>query len=480
MGCLFYVISCDSSGVPLRDSFISENGLINKALFERYWVTVYQVVVTVTTVGYGDINIAFNNASEMSFLCMLMIVSSMLYAFMLAVIHSSIVSRLTQGKAHTLEIFAVWANTKGVCEKRTNRIANLIKFQYSVDQDTQEVMNSVSPVACRYFRSQALLPVLLQNDIFVSLSESLLRDLCQEMRLTAVVNNTLLVSEGDFENDIYFVDRGRIIACLENKEGENKSMMNEEQEEQKIVSLYEYGPGMACMATCLFSELRSPVSLRAKEHSILYVMNSNNIHEIMKWYIRDFKKLKHLSLTKELVPIYEKIIETRQHDDDDADSDADEIISIVIQVCSVTAGKDVTRIDVFKDQEIVKSNQNMLNQSVNVGPLNKSSGSVLRFVLNGGCMKASIKISNILRHDKNEITLEIEEENGVCSKPSSQIVFKYFVRRRSLQRQKRDEILRDVKALIEKYNDGLENIVHTSNREKKTDDDDDDDEDENN
>ena len=79
MGCLFYIISCDEFGVPLRDSFITENNLIDRDVFERYWVTVYQVVVTVTTVGYGDIEIAFVNGAEMSFLCLLMIVSSVLY-----------------------------------------------------------------------------------------------------------------------------------------------------------------------------------------------------------------------------------------------------------------------------------------------------------------------------------------------------------------------------------------------------------------
>ena len=79
MGCAFYIISCDEFGVPLRDSFITENNLIDRDVFERYWVTVYQVVVTVTTVGYGDIEIAFVNGAEMSFLCLLMIVSSVLY-----------------------------------------------------------------------------------------------------------------------------------------------------------------------------------------------------------------------------------------------------------------------------------------------------------------------------------------------------------------------------------------------------------------
>ena len=91
-----------------------------------------------------------------------------------------------------MEHMTVWARTKGVCELQANRISDLIKFQHAVDQDTQDVMNAVSPVVRRYFQSRALMSVLLQNDTFVSLSESLLRDLCQEMRLTAAVKGTVL------------------------------------------------------------------------------------------------------------------------------------------------------------------------------------------------------------------------------------------------------------------------------------------------
>eukprot|EP00938_MAST-03A_sp_MAST-3A-sp1_P004195 g4195.t1 len=468
-------------------------------MFERYWVTVYQVVVTVTTVGYGDIEIAFVNGAEMSFLCLLMIVSSVLYAylfflysrchqftpihtiryaFMLAVIHSSLVSRMTQGGAQTLEHMTVWARTKGVCELQANRISDLIKFQHAVDQDTQDVMNAVSPVVRRYFQSRALMSVLLQNDTFVSLSESLLRDLCQEMRLTAAVKGTVLVSEGDFDSDIYFVDRGMCIACLENEmqnEEENDSKEKEDAKgndsvNKKITTLYEYGPGMLYgMATCLISELRSPISLRAQEHSILYVMSSKNIRKMMMdSYMEDFNMLKRISVSKEIVPVYEKIIKaqraSRVHD-------ANEMISIVLQM---SLDEDMTKykINLFRDEEVVISGQHLCKQSVQVGPFRRTSKSELRFVLNS-CMVGTTRISDLLsQHDDssgmNEITLELMKKNESSSNtkkkkkksnavfpssssPPSSIRIKYIIRSRNLRQRQRGEILRDIKHVIRKY-----------------------------
>ena len=134
----------------------------------------------------------------------------------------------------------------------------------------------------------------------------------------------------------------------------------------------------------------------------------------------------------------------------------------VLQMC---LENDMTeyKFELFRDEDVVISRQHFCNQSIHIGPFQKSSKSVLRFVFND-VMIATTTVSNLLRQERNEIILEVKHENmkkktkkvAAVIPTSSQVSslrVRYVTRSQTSRRRQRNEILLDVKRVIKKYGD---------------------------
>eukprot|EP00940_MAST-03C_sp_MAST-3C-sp2_P000046 g46.t1 len=288
IGCIFYILACDSEGIPRRDTWLFAGGFASeRSVVDRYIPSVYYVFTSLTTVGYGDITV--KNTSEMIFASVVMLIGSVQYAIILGSVVKivEIIGRDADSEKNLVSVTR-WMDNKGIDVMSANRVIDVLKFQRSIDCGTYDALSNVSPVVRRHLNIEAHVPTLLQNDTFVNLSDALLRELAQGMELHTAMKSSIVIQAGEIGEYVFIVHRGR---C---------AIMNLSEDE--VIGEYKSSESFG-LAPVLIPEILSSNTIEALENTIMYTLKGAFIWEVLKLFPNELEHLKKAVVQSELVPV---------------------------------------------------------------------------------------------------------------------------------------------------------------------------------
>eukprot|EP00941_MAST-03F_sp_MAST-3F-sp1_P002235 g2235.t1 len=218
-GCMFWLAGCDfHDGVgplPSRGSWITAGGYANRSsLFDEYMPGFYFAMMTLTTVGYGDISP--NNTFEMAWVCVFMILGAVLYALVLGMSTQVLISFWSSDEEllDKIEIMANFTRIYSFSYESRMCLADTLNYQWALAKsfDIEGMLGEMPP----YLRTRTLMSMhkglILQVPFFNDCDEAFVREVVNKLQLQVSLPGTKIMTCGEIGTAMYFVQNGQL--CL--------------------------------------------------------------------------------------------------------------------------------------------------------------------------------------------------------------------------------------------------------------------------
>jgi hypothetical protein len=213
-----HVIGCMFSGVA-RLSDMESNWVVAKGFstecadsgspMEEYVAAYYWAVMTLTTVGYGDVSA--QNKYEMIFSSVVMVAGAIFYALVLGSVTSAI-QELSSGdqalllKMKTVDKFIARYNLNSTFSKRLKQ-ATRLQGEWNHEM-FEEMLSACHPE----FRAELLMaihrPILIKTSFFKGIDEAFLKLIVGELKMHVCLENDCVYRGGDDGECMFLLNQG--------------------------------------------------------------------------------------------------------------------------------------------------------------------------------------------------------------------------------------------------------------------------------
>ncbi|KAL4482714.1 hypothetical protein ABPG73_021374 [Tetrahymena malaccensis] len=218
-GCIFHYISYEmgvQSQNDLRDTWLNDAGVFYSSIFKRYVYSFYFIVITITTVGYGDIKPI--SVYEKIYVTIITILGSCIFAYTVntvGTIFQEIERKKAQSKQRKYELTS-YLNQRQVKKDIQIRVLKHLEFnQQREDDDPIRGMNILESVSknlkeevCKDFYGR----ILQQSKIFnLQFSQQALLDASLYFKEKILSPGEIVFKEGQAnDHDIFYIYKGSI------------------------------------------------------------------------------------------------------------------------------------------------------------------------------------------------------------------------------------------------------------------------------
>ncbi|EAS00878.3 cyclic nucleotide-binding domain protein (macronuclear) [Tetrahymena thermophila SB210] len=218
-GCIFHYISYEigvQSQNDLKDTWLNDAGVFYSSIFKRYVYSFYFIVITITTVGYGDIKPI--SVYEKIYVTIITILGSCIFAYTVntvGTIFQEIERKKAQSKQRKYELTS-YLNQRQVKKDIQIRVLKHLEFnQQREDDDPIRGMNILESVSknlkeevCKDFYGR----ILQQSKIFnLQFSQQALLDASLQFKEKILSPGEIVFKEGQAnDHDIFYIYKGSI------------------------------------------------------------------------------------------------------------------------------------------------------------------------------------------------------------------------------------------------------------------------------
>lgn len=215
IGCLFWGLCTRSDGTAKEiDGWIVAADLQNAAdPGEQYISSVYFALMTLTTVGYGDITAS--TTGEMGFVIIVMVVGAVLYALLLALLTSLLSQFVSSSRplAEAMEALDVFLDITDADDGLRTEVMNTLQYQWRLSS-TFNLIDTVRelPEALRRHVLDSLhRPMLMKTSFLANADNVFVGELAQHLKMQVCLPGTHVYSTGNLARDMYFIHEGTVL-----------------------------------------------------------------------------------------------------------------------------------------------------------------------------------------------------------------------------------------------------------------------------
>jgi CRP-like cAMP-binding protein len=234
LGCFFWMVGKarssegDCGGIALCSNWISSKELNEKdgaTRYQQYIAAVYWAVMTITTVGYGDISA--QNEYEMIFSSCIMVGGAIFYAVVLGSVTAAITTLSSSNRPYLQRVRVVDRFVKhyALPDELANRIKETTDFQWYLHHsfDSKAILDALPPE----LRTDVLMsihrPLLIKVPFFQEVDEAFVKMVVNELTPHVCLKGDYIFQEGDDGDQMYLLTKGIleriecgcVVGCLE-------------------------------------------------------------------------------------------------------------------------------------------------------------------------------------------------------------------------------------------------------------------------
>lgn len=221
LGCFFWMVGKARSGSDFdscSDKALCTNWIANKELTDehgaskgqQYIAAYYWAIMTLTTVGYGDISAA--NEYEMTFSALVMVAGAIFYAVVLGSVTAAIQTVSSSNRPYLTRVRVVdhFIKHYGLPEGLATRIRDTTDFQWHLHQsfDSKQILEDFPPE----LRTDVLMsihrPLLIKVPFFQEVDEAFVKMVVNELSPHVCLAGDYIFQEGDDGDQMYLLTKG--------------------------------------------------------------------------------------------------------------------------------------------------------------------------------------------------------------------------------------------------------------------------------
>ena len=284
--CIWHFI-----GFFSENSWMASNSLIHQPWHIRYLYSFYFIMITINTVGYGDITP--QNSAEVIFCIFFVIIGCMMFAYSLNCmgnIFHAIYKKERQLKEE-LYIINDFMRSKKIPQDFQMKIRKYLEHIWKEEEKlnlelSMKIFNKLSESLKSTLLIEVNIPTVKKIDLFsLNFSQKTLNGITQIMKEERHPPGEIIFKQGDYRNkDLFYVKKGTVEIFLENETNEKNNY--------KI--LKEMNEGTCFGEISFFSEMGRTAGAKCKEYTTLIRFDQNEFKKIIEENEIDIEKFKSI------------------------------------------------------------------------------------------------------------------------------------------------------------------------------------------
>jgi len=232
VACLFWasaLVSDNSKNNAAPRSNWHRDGrvdLTEMTSFEQYWTANYWAVMTISTVGYGDVSAA--NEYEMFFSMVVMVAGAIFYAVVQGSVSSAIDSISNKSRPYTqrVRLLEKFIADYQVHSSVANRLRTTTSLQWKLHgpSTVNSFLGTLQPHLARDVQMNVYRPLLIQVPFLAGKDDMFTAQLVLQMEPHVILGGDWIYRVGDMGRELHVVSRGQCVLFAESTNLEDSEL----------------------------------------------------------------------------------------------------------------------------------------------------------------------------------------------------------------------------------------------------------------
>jgi hypothetical protein len=280
ISCFWFFVG-QWNAVHEANGWLVEHGLEKASIFSQYVTSLYWVITTMTTVGYGDITPTTDLEIIATMLVMVLGVS--VYAYVIGNLASMIANLDSSAEAFQQKIDKIddYLKISQVPKKTRARIHSY--FDYLRGQNKYQANEDPLNGLPEHFKTEIALflheKTIKKVPLFEDCHPGIIASVVTMLKLELYLPGEYVIKEGEFGSSMYFVAKGEVEVLAE--------------KETKSICTLSNGSFFGELA--LLYDIQRTATVKAKTHSEVYILHKENFTKILTAYPKFKERIQNIA-----------------------------------------------------------------------------------------------------------------------------------------------------------------------------------------